>query len=264
MIESNDFALEGVALAKSNLHLFLFNLSPESISMLSKNMDQVTSIIEQLKPREVWKCITHFRLGSKRNESTILDALFKQMTKYTLFFEEFSPIFAAEVLRRNNFDKFYVKIDNAKIFLKNSMEYFIQRRNIHKIPLEDHIELIKSANDFKVRNDDYIHAVFEKYNTDHNLWKRELYLVAGNVGLELNKKELQRLVEQNFFAGFTSSFSKCFNIFLLNEKHLEKPAHYLQNLITKYNELKEREKVPIYSLHYDYLKKTYPEETKNW
>lgn len=91
-----------------------------------------------------------------------------------------------------------------------------------------------------------------------------MYLTAGNIGLELNKKEIQRLIDHNLFTGFTSSFAKCFNIFLFNEKELENPGSHLTNLINKYNELKFKEKVPIYALHYEYLKKVYPEETKNW
>lgn len=48
--------------------------------------------------------------------------------------------------------------------------------------------MIKAANDFKVRNDEYIHAVFEKFSSDFNIFKRELYLVAGNMELVLTKK----------------------------------------------------------------------------
>ena len=91
-----------------------------------------------------------------------------------------------------------------------------------------------------------------------------MYLVAGNIGLTLDKKEIQKMIDHNFFTGFHSSFSKCFNIFLLNEKQLENPGTHLQFIISKYNELKGREKVPIYELHYEYLRKTYPEETKDW
>lgn len=35
-------------------------------------------------------------------------------------------------------------------------------------------------------------------------------------------------------------------------------------LFLGYNELKTKENVPIFSLYYDYLKKTYPEETKDF
>jgi hypothetical protein len=109
-------------------------------------------------------------------------------------------------------------MENAKIFFKNGLEYFANRKNIHKMPLEDHVELIKSANDFKIRNDEHIHAIFDRFHNDINIYKRELYLLAGNMGLTLNKREIERLIEQNFFTGFHSSFSKCFNIFLLHEK----------------------------------------------
>lgn len=94
------------------------------------------------------------------------------MNKYTLFFEDFSPVFIGEVLRRNNFEKYFVRIENVKSFFKNAMEYFTQRRNTHKLPLEDHIELIKAANDLKIRNDEYVHTLFEKYSGDNNTWKR--------------------------------------------------------------------------------------------
>lgn len=136
-----------------------------------------------------------------------------------------------DILRRNNFDKYYTKIENVKLFYKNSLDYFVQRRNINKIPLEDHVELIKAANDFKIRNDEYVHAVFDNYNNDVNIFKRELYLVAGNIGLELNKKEIQKLIDLNFFVNFTSSFSKSFNIFIYNEKQLEKPGQNLKTII---------------------------------
>jgi len=169
-----------------------------------------------------------------------------------------------EILRRNNFDKYFTKIDNVKAFYKNSLDYFVQRRNINKIPLEDHVELIKAANDFKIRNDDYVHAVFENYNNDVNIFKRELYLVAGHIGVELNKREIQKLIDLNFFTSFTSSFSKSFNIFIYNEKQLENAGSHLKTIINKYNELKNNEKIPIFSTYYEYLKKVYPEETKDF
>ena len=134
-------------------------------------------------------------------------------------------------MRRNNFDKGYAKIDNVKIFFKNALEYFTDKRNIHKIPLEDHVELLRSANDFKIRNDDYVHGLFSWFHSDANIFKRELYVVAGNLGVTLTKKEMDRLFEHNFFAGFNSSFSKCFNIFLLNEKNIPTPGTYLTSLI---------------------------------
>lgn len=66
MIESNTFALEGVELQRNNLYMFLFNLSPEIANFITTNQDKIVSLIEQMKPREIWKCISHFRLGSKR------------------------------------------------------------------------------------------------------------------------------------------------------------------------------------------------------
>jgi hypothetical protein len=66
MIESNVFALEGVELTRGNLYMFLFNLSPEGSNFVATNETKIISFIEQMKPREVWKCITHFRLGSKK------------------------------------------------------------------------------------------------------------------------------------------------------------------------------------------------------
>lgn len=66
MIESNEFVLEGVELTKNNLYMFLFNLSPEGIKFITTNEEKIISLIDQMKPREIWKCITHFRLGSKR------------------------------------------------------------------------------------------------------------------------------------------------------------------------------------------------------
>lgn len=186
------------------------------------------------------------------------------MNKYTLLFEEFSPVFLGEILRRNHFDKYYTKIDNVKTFYKNSLDYFVQNRNINKIPLEDHVELIKAANDFKIRNDDYVHALFDNYHNDVNIFKRELYLVAGQIGVELTKRETQKLIDLNFFTNFNSSFSKSFNIFIYNEKQLENPGTHLKTIINKYHELKNTEKVPIFSTYFEYLKKVYPEETKDF
>lgn len=64
-----------------------------------------------------------------------MDSLFRKINKSNLYFEEFSPIFIGEMLRRNNFDKFFSKIDSAKEFFQNSLAYFAQRRNIYKMPL---------------------------------------------------------------------------------------------------------------------------------
>lgn len=157
--------------------------------------------------------------------------MFKQLNKQILLYEDHSPIFLGDILRRNHLDRGYAKIENVKQFYKNSLDYFLQRRNIYKIPLEDHVELIKTANDFKIRNDDYVHAVFEQYANDINIFKRELYLVAGQIGLELNDKEIKKLIDLNFFANFSSSFSKCFNIFIYNEKNLKNPDQCLEIII---------------------------------
>ena len=35
-------------------------------------------------------------------------------------------------------------------------------------------------------------------------------------------------------------------------------------VILEYNEIKEKEKIPIFSLYFEYLKKAYPEETKDF
>ena len=64
-----------------------------------------------------------------------------------------------------------------------------------------------------------------------NHFFRELYLTAGNLGATLNTKEINRLIEVNFFTNFTNSFSKCFNIFLLNEKDIPTPGEHLKALI---------------------------------
>jgi len=53
-------------MTKGNLYMFLFNLSPEMGNFINSNQDKIISLIEQMKPRELWKCISHFRLGSKR------------------------------------------------------------------------------------------------------------------------------------------------------------------------------------------------------
>ena len=66
MIENNEFLLEGVELTKNNLHLFLYNLSPGTLSFLSTNKEKVLALIEEMSFRDVWKCLIHFRLGSKK------------------------------------------------------------------------------------------------------------------------------------------------------------------------------------------------------
>ena len=211
--------------------MFLFNYAPETVALLEKNTEKIQGLIDQMRPREIWKCITHFRLGSRKPAALILNNLFKSLNKFTLNFEEFNPVFLGEVLKRNNFEKHLNQIDNIKSFFKSSLEFFTQRNKVHKFSLEDHIGLIRAANDYRVRNDDHIHAVLDYYANDPTIWKRELYLLAGQIGVELNKNELHRLVESNLFNYFTSSFSKCFTMFLLYEKQLEKPGEVLLNLV---------------------------------
>jgi len=59
-------------LEKNNLYLFLANLSPETNTFISANRDKIVSMIEQMKTRDLWRCISHYRLGAKRNEAEIL------------------------------------------------------------------------------------------------------------------------------------------------------------------------------------------------
>jgi hypothetical protein len=56
-------------------------------------------------------------------------------------------------------------------------------------------------------------------------------MTAGNLGVTLNTKEMERLIEVNFFTGFNVSFSKSFSIFLLNEKDIPSPSERLKSII---------------------------------
>lgn len=152
--------------------MFLFNYAPETVALLEKNTEKIQGLIDQMRPREIWKCITHFRLGSRKPAALILNNLFKSLNKFTLNFEEFNPVFLGEVLKRNNFEKHLNQIDNIKSFFKSSLEFFTQRNKVHKFSLEDHIGLIRAANDYRVRNDDHIHAVLDYYANDPTIWKR--------------------------------------------------------------------------------------------
>lgn len=64
-----------------------------------------------------------------------------------------------------------------------------------------------------------------------SIFTRELYITAGNLGVSLSTKEMERLIEVNFFASFNNSFSKSFNVFLLNEKEIPNPSEHLKNII---------------------------------
>ena len=67
MIESNDFALEGIELNRNNLHLFLYNYSDKTIEFLSKNREKLLSIIADMKVKDCWRSLVHYRLGSKKS-----------------------------------------------------------------------------------------------------------------------------------------------------------------------------------------------------
>jgi hypothetical protein len=160
MIENNDFALEGIELSKNNLHLFLYNNSDKTIEFLSKNREKLMSIIADMKVKDCWKSIAHYRLGSKKNAVEILEGLLKQLNKFKVRFDDFSPGFLLNVMKRNALDKSYYKPESLKIVLSNAMEFYTDRRNIGKMPLEDHLEFLRTANDFKVRNENYAHELF--------------------------------------------------------------------------------------------------------
>jgi hypothetical protein len=160
MIESNDFALEGIELSKNNLHLFLFNNSDKSLEFLSKNREKVLNIIGEMKVKDAWRSLVHYRLSSKKTAVEVLEALFKQINKYQLRFDDYSPVFLAEVMKRNGLDKSYYKPESLRNLLEKAFEYYTDRRNIGKIPLEDHIELLKAGNDFKAKNNGtYVHEL---------------------------------------------------------------------------------------------------------
>ena len=88
-----------------------------------------------------------------------MEVLLKQINKFKLRFDDYSPIFLLEVMRRNGLDKSYFRPESLKIVLSNALEFYTDRRNIGKMPLEDHIEFLKAANVFKVRNDNYVHEL---------------------------------------------------------------------------------------------------------
>lgn len=83
--------------------------------------------------------------------------------------------------------------------------------------LEEHINLINAANMYLIRNDEYMHAVFQRFLQDNSIFTRELYLTCAKVGHQFNAAELAKLYGRSFFASFSASFSKSFNIFLLLE-----------------------------------------------
>jgi hypothetical protein len=159
MIESNDFALEGVELNRNNLHLFLYNNSDKTIEFLNKNREKLLSIIADMKVKECWRSLVHYRLGSKKSAVEILEVLLKQINKFKLRFDDYSPIFLLEVMKRNGLDKSYFRPESLKILLSNALEFYTDRRNLGKMPLEDHVEFLRAANDFKVRNDNYVHEL---------------------------------------------------------------------------------------------------------
>ena len=86
MIETNEFFMEGVELDRNNLHLFLFNISLQTNEFLVKNRTKLMEIIGEMKVRDVWRCLTHYRLGSRKQEAEIVDTLFKQINKYKVRF----------------------------------------------------------------------------------------------------------------------------------------------------------------------------------
>lgn len=73
-------------MTKNNLHLFFYNLSPGTLSFLNANKEKVMTIIQEMNLREIWKCLIHFRLGSKKIEASIIDALFNQLNKFNFLF----------------------------------------------------------------------------------------------------------------------------------------------------------------------------------
>lgn len=139
MIETNEFILEGVEITRRNLYLFLYNFSQQTVPFLEKNAEKVQSLVDQMKPHEIWKCIAYFRLGSRRGSINILNNLVKSLNKFNVNYDEYSPIFLGKILIRNSADKHINHIEHIKQFFKNALEFFTQKNRIGKISLEDHI-----------------------------------------------------------------------------------------------------------------------------
>jgi hypothetical protein len=74
-------------------------------------------------------------------------------------------------------------MENLKTFVKKSLEYFTQRNKINKLNLEEHIIIAKSVNDLRIKNDEYLHAVLERFSNDNSIFAREMYLICAQVGL---------------------------------------------------------------------------------
>jgi hypothetical protein len=117
------------------------------------------SIIADMKVKDCWKSLVHYRLGAKKNAVEILEGLLKQLNKFKVRFEEFSPVFLLDVMKRNSLDKSYFRPESLKIVLSNALEFYTDRRNIGKMPLEDHLEFLRAANDFKFRSENYVHEL---------------------------------------------------------------------------------------------------------
>lgn len=74
-------------------------------------------------------------------------------------------------------------MENFKTFVKKSLEYFIQRNKINRLNLEEHVAIAKSANDIRIKNDEYLHAVLDRFSNDNSIFTREMYLTCAQVGL---------------------------------------------------------------------------------
>jgi hypothetical protein len=74
-------------------------------------------------------------------------------------------------------------MENFKTFVKKSLEYFIQRNKINRLNLEEHVAIAKSVNDIRIKNDEYLHAVLDRFSNDNSIFTREMYLTCAQVGL---------------------------------------------------------------------------------
>ena len=55
-------------------------------------------------------------------------------------------------------------MENFKTFIMKSLEYFSQKNKINRLNIEEHVAIAKTVNDFRIKNDEYLHALLDRYS----------------------------------------------------------------------------------------------------